>query len=935
MADIALNIRANGGTAAATELAKLDAEQIKLVMAVLRLSTEYKRAEAAAARASAAMTQSARNAGRALNEQERAAHRANAATSRSVTIHHGQGYAMSQTMRQMVKRRTWKEEPSAAAMIDQAEDMQFRRWLKSQQIHKQRRSARVRQAAVAQSGMDGIVGSAMATLHGQWLTDRAPKLIGSTAIGFSRGGGAFDGEDQLMTRARRTVARNLERMPELFGKVTAAEFDTMSRKMRDQMEKKLSSGIGFGGMAMTAGISAMLVKSVTSLVSDDLFNREKGASTRMVASASSRRELRQIVDTGRDYSFLLKAMDVTSAAGGYSEQESGKIIFAAQSAGFDVSKIPQFAANMKRLAMDPTPALNAAQKIRDNYGDSAGNLDQIVDKLLIAAGPSPASVNEIAAGVGSSAAAFRAIGGSADEQMATLGVLSTRLKSPEAASEYLKSVSNQLQKKSGRIRWGVNEKPLEGIDLITALPRLQRNNMLLNDQGNPVSSSDFLGEMMAQNAADQILQAQGAIRGATGQMRKAKADPGSVARRRGSLFDLKADSGEYLEKMQRQRALKEEQQLGPLFTLAEAVAERELKDATGDGQRTQLVGIKEKFKTANRSLWTNSSQESFVNERLRSNSLTKDEERLYFATILQDQTTGTLEHLAKSKQMYFQQDGSIGTKERKGRLVLDRSTDKGDWLNYELTRSQMDNYRYAAQQQLRLRTEGLAKPQRGLVQQVNGFMAAALDAGAGYVPRNLKGFIAQGKAVGNSFNTIVPSYMESSGLPADDYRVQAMQKLVDERKSNALQKITAEGMKMGGDFDRVRKEIMASAAGIPAQQLQDVYSRNVAYIDNAIIEAEKGTVGGTEASRDYARTRVESIRDMRNQFLRDDGRMSAVEAQAGRDFVAGSDPAAETQKALLEAVRGIGNTLNRLAEKLPEPLPIKPVSGAQPPQITQ
>lgn len=770
--------------------------------------------------------------------------------------------------------------------------------------------------------MGQIVASAHGTVKAQYLADM--RAIVERRAGIAN----FNGEDAMMRGARERVARHIQRVPDLAAKITAEEFDAMSHKMREKMETSLNRHRGFWMASIPIIYGA---SRVVTGVSDAEYGLQAGAGQRAIAGAAGRRELRQIAESGTDFRAMTLSVDSFRLATGMDESAAAKAVFAAKSAGYDPTKLGPLMGRLKDINLSPDVALAAAQKMRDNFGDRAGSLEAILDKFIIGAGPSPAGIADLAGGVGTSAAAFQAIGGKPNDLVAMLGILTTRLKDSSAASEYAKSVSNQLSKKAANIRWGAGEKPLQGLDLIANLERLGKENRLLDDRGRPTDYKNFLGEMLAVNAADQIRAASGAIKSQSRQMDVADTLPGSVMKGRASLLDLKADTAKLAEKATQKRQHMEEKTFAPMFNLAEAVMDRELSQELDTKKRGDLLAVHKTFAEWTRKGWTGSSQESFVRERLKAGTLTSEERRLYFASQLDTVPLQIMQTELNTRGKWnIADDGRFGSfatptagraPQTLGGLLAAAPVTAGGAGRTPapdarpMTKEEADDYERALRQQIRLKQQGPPTDGKSILAGLPSF-DQMYENFATFVSPKFGGFVAQQRAIGGAFDNMVTGYMGATGLTRDDYRVRILDKIVRDRRGESMTMMTGAALKNGGDFEAVRPEIIQRLNEIAPTHMQEVYTANMDFIDVEKRRAQEAFDNApNDATRDFARARLKYIEGRIRQAYRDgDGRMTATDAQAIRDDIA---PGETAMGKLATAVEGIGNQLGQILDKLP------------------
>lgn len=468
----------------------LEAEDAKAVQAFLRVVQAQGKATSGA-KAFGAATSAAANQGTAsveqlrkkLSEAERAeaqlAARALVARTRNAT----QGSAdlnITQTGRAMARFGT---NPIVGQQIA---ELQAARNAVAQQLRQQRaEAAKLRARESLDTGIRGLL-------------TRGAALTGAA-------GGRQAAEAAARARAEQDRSNKL-----------AVELKEI--ELEKQARDKATMSARMGALAM--GAFAAAIGAVTA-ASENLNRERTGALGRMQTSVKSVGELKQIAGGDQtkldsmmgDVGWLRKTL-------GIDEVQAAQTVFNMESAGIRGDATKQTLLRARQTGIDPANALRAFITARENYGN-VGSLENVLDKMLAAAGPSAANLDTLTAAIGQSASPFKSIGGTFGQQAALLGVFSNAMKSPEQASELIKSVSNQLNKKAENIQWRAGEKPKTGLDLLDALPGLEKEGRLLDETGKATDIKHFFGELLAVNAVQLYHTNRDKIRGLEGDINRA------------------------------------------------------------------------------------------------------------------------------------------------------------------------------------------------------------------------------------------------------------------------------------------------------------------------------------------------------------------------------------------------------------------------------
>lgn len=913
MAEIFLDIKTNANLQA---FAQLDAEQRKAVLEAGRLQVQLKQAEAAAAMYGNAAQQAHAKTAASANAAERAQRKLNESYTQRMGLRHGSGAVLTQSTRQIVRQineqggeaQQWsghtREVIQDAGATSQrrgeiAAALRARRAVVRQHREQAERQARHDRNLAERAEMDGLSAGNNRLLDSAIDAERNPYLLGGASMIAAGRGVRRPGEDRHMDRARRRVAQNVRQSAELAGRVTDEEFDQMSRQMAGRLETRSQQWGQALGVA--AGVATAAVAGLTAVSRDDSARRE-GALSRDTSAVASRRELKQISGSGREYRELTAISDELGRRSGMTGEQANAAVFAGKSADLIDKDFVETVAQARRLNLDPGTALGAVQKVKTNFGDQSGSTQDILGKLLIAAGPSPANVTDIAAGVGTAASGFAAMGGTGDELLAMLGVLSGPNKNVDASAERIKSVSDQINKKRGRIVEG--DKPLEGLALIRALPRYAREGRLRGERGDQSTLEDFLGEQNAVSAVRDI-DRQGTTIGA----QVNKMGGAGVAKEladRAEQYDPTTAAVDRAERNKRRRELAEQDR----YTRDEAVA-----DAVQEGHRTHLA-MKRVHPVR---LFINSTLDQIDRSGLIGDGRTYASRELYRGNVHDDDTRrGVFENLLSAYDRpaveNFQKEVEAGRGEVFG---LPRLTRSGPGENNFIppSRAMTADDSKAATEAARARIKAIDESVAG------GKPAVTPDWGEramGLLPEGLSdGFtrsVRGAKTQAGLFGGAPDAYIKNSGLDPNDYRVKIYRQVAERKAREAAPAVLA-GNFLGGDRMTAGAFVAAKAGEIGEEADEETFGTNLKLIDEAEAASKAEMEGSTQgtARHDRASARYKGIRGLKRQAKASGGRVDAMEAQGIVDQISGANGDEKFKSTITDMLQKLVDGLGKLA----------------------
>ncbi len=355
----------------------------------------------------------------------------------------------------------------------------------------------------------------------------------------------------------------------------------------------------FGGVNKTLVATAARFLSVGAAIGaitkglTDLRAAEQAAGQRITDADSGRRALAQVATTRREFNLLVAISEKLRTERGFKAAPAFQLAFSAKSAN-QVQNIDLFA-SLREIGFAPEAGIEAVQKLQAGFGGvaGAGSGRAILNKVLAAAGPSPVLASRIASAASSASVPFAAIGGSDEGLLSLLSVFSETFKTPEAAAERIKSISEQVSKKraTGRIKGAGN---LKGLALLRALPELAEQGRLLSEGGKPQSVEKFLGEGNAIAALAQIVSQREKIDKSLRNVVAAERQTGGAADLLSQRFEIIGGDPRAAVVLEAQRgaearALAEENRFAEADKLGDALRDAELATQTKRGRHGLLL----------------------------------------------------------------------------------------------------------------------------------------------------------------------------------------------------------------------------------------------------------------------------------------------------------------------------------------------------------
>lgn len=281
-----------------------------------------------------------------------------------------------------------------------------------------------------------------------------------------------------------------------------------AKKSVDQME--MAVGRLYTQLASIAGPSAIGAAFIRFL--NDMQAESEAAREALQAQLDTARQLAQVSSTAGETRIARLEAEQVALESGMSVANAQQLLFSARSFGLN-------AADTKTLGLTqlfsteggPERFMSGVGKFQSIFGSEMGDARQLVSAFLAAGAPSDVASDIIAQQAVQAAPFVKKIGGTGDELLGVLSVLSRMSKSPEEAAVGIKNIAAQID----RAGYG-GQGLLGGLAAWDAADRADLEEKMQS-------------EIMAGAAFEKIAQAAGLI-----QQRELEV---ATARRSGSMFD--------------------------------------------------------------------------------------------------------------------------------------------------------------------------------------------------------------------------------------------------------------------------------------------------------------------------------------------------------------------------------------------------------------
>lgn len=328
------------------------------------------------------------------------------------------------------------------------------------------------------------------------------------------------GEEAKLFRAFEKIVDQQKKMEGGLDKISAK-----SRKAGKDSEE------AFGGKALgslksyVAGVvSLTAVLGTVSKMLAEIQAVATGAGQRITDEASGRRALVQV--SGGDQAMFRRLVGTAEGLrrGGMGAAEAYRTTFQAGSGGERFLRDAGTIGRLREIGFAPEAGIESAVKLQAAFGGErgAGDTRQIIDKILAAAGPSPVMADEIARAMSVAGPSFAQLGGQDEELLAMLAVMAEPFKTPEAASQKIKALADQLVKKRDLIG-DKGAAGMSAMELIQNLERFGAEGKLRTEGGKRADVTKFLGETSAIQALYQYGQQRAQIEARTAEVYAAQA----------------------------------------------------------------------------------------------------------------------------------------------------------------------------------------------------------------------------------------------------------------------------------------------------------------------------------------------------------------------------------------------------------------------------
>lgn len=245
--------------------------------------------------------------------------------------------------------------------------------------------------------------------------------------------------------------------------------------------------------------------------------------------------LLQVSTSPQEYEGLMAEVRKLRTTAGIDQSAAAQAVFLAKSAGV-TGDLGTFA-KLSRIGLPLDAAIGGYQKTMANF-PKAGSVPEVINTWLAAAASSPVGAGEMAKGMTQMGAPWAAIGGSNEEALAALAVMSKVFKSPDVAAERIGSLAMKVGnlRERGQLGFGEWSLPtgafskvsfpspiglaadqirrlrglspvseLGGTELINALPGLAALGATRGPTGERQGLAQWLGDAGAITAAQQFV----------------------------------------------------------------------------------------------------------------------------------------------------------------------------------------------------------------------------------------------------------------------------------------------------------------------------------------------------------------------------------------------------------------------------------------------
>lgn len=293
----------------------------------------------------------------------------------------------------------------------------------------------------------------------------------------------FDAKlEPFMRAAQRAAARvqHLEGGTRKLGR----EMDRAAKNI-DGTQKQLQNTDRAGGKITTtftrlAGsfTAANVATNVLGRAFDSLRQQMEAAdraAERLRGQEAGAKRLQQVSGSATEFQLLRARAEQIALAEGVDFNRAASIVFQAKSQGL-LGDLGVLASTQGFT--DAEAIITAVGKQRSVFGDEAGTTQQTISKLLAAAAESDVSVERIASSAAVAAANVQRQGGTDEELLGFLSVLSPAFKSPDVAASRINAMASVFAREEALRGRGL----LGGIEAFQALPTEERDRLLAGRQ---------------------------------------------------------------------------------------------------------------------------------------------------------------------------------------------------------------------------------------------------------------------------------------------------------------------------------------------------------------------------------------------------------------------------------------------------------------------
>lgn len=197
----------------------------------------------------------------------------------------------------------------------------------------------------------------------------------------------------------------------------------------------LAWAAGFGTLSAAVGLAKKAIAQLNA-------ERERGATAGKEAEPGFSKLAQLAGGDQQRLAAMIASTKQTMAETGMPAEKAAQLQYALESEGMQGGR--KMFAETTKIGVDPTQMVEAVDQMATIFGDQAGSQRQILNQLVATGKTSGTGVSELAPYAVSAAQASKELGGTMDELLATLGVMSHVSRSTKLAASDIESLSKAL-----------------------------------------------------------------------------------------------------------------------------------------------------------------------------------------------------------------------------------------------------------------------------------------------------------------------------------------------------------------------------------------------------------------------------------------------------------------------------------------------------------